>query len=223
MNDTVLVIAAHPDDEVLGCGGAIARHVQGGDSVYVAFLSDGVAARQGAEIVEDARKRAEYANEASRILGVKQTFQLPFPDNKMDSVPLLDIIQELQPIFEDVDPNIIYTHFYKDLNVDHRITYQATMTIARALPNSKVSKILCFEVFSSTEWANEHERFSPTAYVSIEDTFQTKLEALKAYDEEMRDFPHPRSYRAIKALAEYRGAMSGLHKAEAFEVARLIL
>lgn len=223
MNNDVLVVAAHPDDEVLGCGGAMAKHVQEGDNVYVIFLTDGVSSRAGNEVIDAAKMRAAYATEASKILGVKKIIQFSFPDNKMDSIPLLEIIQALQPVFEDISPNIIYTHFYRDLNIDHRITYQATMTIARALPDCGIEKILCFEVPSSTEWANEHEHFAPTAYVSIEETFQSKLEALKAYDEEMRDFPHPRSYRAIKALAEYRGAMSGLHKAEAFEVARLIL
>lgn len=148
-----LVVAAHSDDEALGCGGTIARHVSEGTEVSAVFMTDGVASRQPDSVgVMDKEVRRASAYQASRTLGIKNTYFLNFPDNKMDSLALLDIVQELEPIIEKVSPAVIYTHHAGDLNIDHRLTHQAVMTICRPQPNYSVKEIYSFEVRSSTEW-----------------------------------------------------------------------
>lgn len=219
-----LVIAAHPDDEVFGCGGAIARHVADGVSVDVVFMADGVTSR----IMDDSRSRIDARNEtaieACRVLGTQPPRFLEFPDNRMDSVPLLEVVQALEMVVEDVKPFIVYTHHGGDLNVDHRITYQAVMTACRPQTGCPVREIFSYEVPSSTEWAPPYreDAFVPNHYIDISSTIKLKLKALSVYDAEMREFPHVRSYEAVQSLARYRGATVGMHAAEAFQVDRLL-
>lgn len=222
MSKTILVVAAHADDEALGCGGTIARHVSEGDLVHVIFMADGVNSRMQNDTAElQRRNRARDA--AMRILGVKSWHALDFPDNCIDSVPLLLVVQSLEPIFQKVQPNRVYTHHYGDLNIDHRLTHQAVMTVCRPTPRSSVSEILAFEVVSSTEWATPGVApFSPNAFVDISDHLLTKIEALEAYDMEMRPPPHSRSIAHIKTLAQHRGYSVGVEAAEAFEVVRVV-
>jgi LmbE family N-acetylglucosaminyl deacetylase len=216
----VLVIVAHPDDEVLGAGGTIARHAANGDEVHVAFLTDGVSAR-GHE-AEKAQRRDAAAREVASILGTLPPRFLAFPDNRLDGVQLLDIVQAIERIVTETSPLVVYTHHAGDLNIDHRICQRAVLTACRPLPNSTVRRIYAMEVASSTEWMPPQETtaFVPTRFVDISLTWEKKSRALKAYAEEMRPFPHPRSHQSIEALARWRGASAGLHAAEAFVTIR---
>jgi len=221
MSKKILVVAAHPDDEVLGCSGTIARHVSDGDKVYMVFMSDGVTSRTGQESKEiELRKQA--AKDAGNILGIVDSPRfLGFPDNRMDTLALLDIVQTLEQVMNEIDPEVVYTHHLGDLNIDHKITHQAVMTACRPQPECSVREIYSFEVLSSTEWSTNNP-FAPNYFVDISGTLELKISAIKAYGSELRTFPHARSIEAIRALANYRGVSVGIKAAEAFKVERLI-
>lgn len=214
----VLVIAAHPDDDILGCGATMARHTSEGDEVSVLFISDGETARGNKDLSE--RKKA--ATTALAILGARAQDFLDFPDNQLDTVPLLSVVKKIENVIQQFQPNIIYTHHFGDLNVDHKITHKAVVTACRPLPSSKIESIYAFEVLSSTEWADEAECFKPTHFVNVEKFWKQKMEAIAFYQHEMRSFPHARSSQNLEALAIHRGATVGLPKAEAFQLIRSI-
>ncbi len=222
----ILVIAAHPDDEVLGCGGAIARHTQNGDQVHVLILAEGATSR---DEKRDTDKRtselsalAQSAHEAKEILGVHSLKLMDFPDNRMDSCDLLDIIKPIEQAITEHAPQRIYTHYAGDVNIDHQRISEAVITAARSTPNHPTKTILFFEVPSSTEWQVSPVKapFHPNWFVDISDTLHLKQKALAAYASEMRAFPHPRSESAIAHLAHWRGATAGVEAAEAFILAR---
>ena len=221
---TVLVIAAHPDDEVLGCGGAMAKHAASGDEVHTLFLADGVSARPagGGRVAIDARKEA--ATRAAQVLGVEPPRFLDLPDNRLDTLALLDVVRPVEDMVAALAPAVVYTHHGGDLNVDHRVAHQATMTACRPLPSSPVCAIYAFEIASSTEWAspNTGSPFRPTRFVDINRELDRKLNALACYEGEMPPFPHSRSAQAVEALARWRGTNAGIVAAEAFEVLRQI-
>ncbi len=218
---TILVVAAHPDDEVLGCGGTMARHAAQGDKVHSVFIADGEGARCAFQ--SSSGERYTMAENAAKILGTGKPRFLDFPDNRLDSVALLDIVQPLEEAIAEIKPSVVYTHHGGDLNVDHRVTQQAVLTACRPIPGSNIEAIYGFEVLSSTEWAEPTVNpFCPSFYVDISEQFPKKIGALKAYDEEMRDFPHSRSYKVVEALAKVRGGNVGLLKAEAFTSVRHI-
>ncbi|MAH06461.1 MAG: PIG-L family deacetylase [Alphaproteobacteria bacterium] len=220
--NTVLVVAAHPDDEVLGCGGTMARHALKGDRVHVLFLSDGVSSRDEGD--RDVGIRNEAAEKAGKILSVSSISYGNFPDNQMDSVPLLDVVKFVHKHIEKIRPNIIYTHHHGDLNIDHQVASQATTTACRPQQGHPVKEIYTFEIPSSTEWQNPtlSTVFMPNIFIDISSTIDTKMKALGAYDIEMRPFPHSRSYEAVQALATLHGARNGLNAAEAFMCLRVI-
>jgi len=219
---TILVVAAHADDEVLGCGGTIVRHIQEGDAVHLVLMADGVLSRRGASESGLAR-RIESSKLAQSILGVSSSQSLELSDNKMDSVPLLEIVQKLELILEEIQPSVVYTHHHGDLNIDHRLTQAAVMTACRPVPGSSVREIYGFEVLSSTEWATQQSSpFLPDYFVDITQQLRTKLDALEAYSEEMRNPPHSRSMAHVEVLAHHRGYSVGVDAAEAFEVYRII-
>lgn len=222
MPEIVLVVAAHPDDEVLGCGGTIARHVAKGDEVHVLFMADGVSSRENSDVAAiDRRRKAKCV--ALNILGVASEESLSFQDNRMDGMPLLDVVQSLEPIITKLNPSVIYTHSHSDLNIDHQITFTAVMTACRPLPGRSVNEIYGFEVISSTEWGTQRMKtFDPNLFVDITKTLKTKLEALEAYSEEMRTAPHSRSVKHVEALAMHRGYSAGIDAAEAFEIYRIV-
>jgi LmbE family N-acetylglucosaminyl deacetylase len=223
MSRTVLVVAAHSDDEALGCGGTIAKHVAQGDSVYAVFLADGVTSRVAASEKEQA-ERDFAAKQAHKVLGIKQSFMLGFPDNRMDTVPLLDIVQKLEQVVTDVKPQIVYTHHNGDLNIDHRVTHQAVLTACRPVPGSSVKEIYTFEVLSATEWNNPLVRpFMPCVFIDITEYLQTKMNALAEYNLEMRESPHSRSLENAKRLAELRGSSVGVNAAEAMMAIRVLV
>lgn len=222
MSKVVLVVAAHSDDEALGCGGTIARHVAEGDTVYAVFLADGVSSRDGSGAFE-LNKRMEAAECARQILGIAKNYYLGLPDNRLDALPLIEVIQPLERVISEIKPQIIYTHHYGDLNVDHRIAHQAVMTACRPLPNSSIEEIYAFQVVSSTEWATPGAcPFIGNYAVDIENYLSIKESALSAYGLEMRAFPHSRSIEHIKALAKHNGAVYGLPAAEVFILIRVV-
>jgi LmbE family N-acetylglucosaminyl deacetylase len=223
----VLVCAAHPDDEVLGCGGAIARHSKAGDDVFIVFVSDGVLSRpKDADIAAaELHQRQAAARRAAHALGAREPVFLGFPDQRLDTLALLDVTQTLEGVLTDVQPNTIYTHHAGDLNSDHRIVTAAVLTATRPVPGQQVTAIFGYEVLSSTEWAfgSTVESFHPNHFVSIEATLADKMRALRCYEYEMREFPHARSYDAVEALAKVRGAAVGEIAAEAFTTMRTII
>ncbi len=217
----VLVIAAHPDDDVLGCGGAVARHAAAGDTVETVIVAEGATSRAGAGEATPETLRAAAAK-AAGILGIAPPRFLGLRDNRLDSVDLLDIVQALEAVIAEVEPTLVYTHHGGDLNIDHRIVFEAALTACRPVPGAPVNRFYCFETLSSTEWAAPSigPSFRPQRYVGIAETLPAKLAALECYQVEMRDFPHARSIEAIEAQARSRGAQAGLAAAEAFEVIR---
>lgn len=222
----VLVIAAHPDDEVLGCGGTIAHHVRKKDEVFVFILGEGVTSRSRERKLTSRTKNKIKtlrggALKAHKILGVKKSFFANLPDNRFDEVPLLKIIKKIEEIKEKLKPEIIYTHYARDLNLDHQIVYRAVITATRPLPEERVKELYSFEILSSTEW-NYPLTFSPDVFVDISKTIKLKLKAMNRYKDELRKFPHPRSLKGIELNAGYWGMKVGLGYAEAFKTIRII-
>jgi LmbE family N-acetylglucosaminyl deacetylase len=213
----VLVVAAHPDDEVLGMGGTMARHRANGDLVSVLFLADGVGSRPNAD-GEHREKRREAARQACQILGARIHGFETFPDNAFDGVPTLSIIKAIEQAKQAIEPDLIYTHHGGDLNVDHRITARAVMTAFRPQPHETYTEICAFEIGSSTEWSHSAlaSGFNPDCFVDITAFLETKLQAYRCYTEEVRQDPHVRSLESVKITACYRGRQVGVHAAEAF-------
>ena len=222
----VLVVAAHPDDEILGCGGTMARHASEGDEVNVVFMADGVTSRSDkTDFSDEINKRKQAAKKACAVVAARQPQFLDLSDNQMDKYTVLEITQKLESVIDQIKPEIIYTHHSKDLNVDHQITHQAVMTACRPQPNSYVSEIYSFEILSSTGWAapTAENTFIPNTFIDISKQWKKKVEALHCYDDELKSLPHARSYRSIEALATYRGASVGLGYAEAFQLERKVV
>lgn len=221
MNRVVLVIVAHSDDEALGCGGTIARHAREGDEVHLVILTDGVGARQTTNGDNAASRRQKACDEAARILGIKSVMQFNFPDNQMDSIPLLSVTRQIETVAKNVQPDIVYTHHSGDLNIDHQICNRAVLTTFRPFPGQTARAIFGFEVASATGWL-PGGAFEPQHFVDITETIEIKMAALRAYSDEMRESPHVRSYDALQALARWRGALVGVNAAEAFYVLRQV-
>lgn len=221
----ILVIAAHPDDEVLGCGGTIARLNKEGYKITTLILGEGISSRDD---VRDAKKRKVdilklkgEAKRANTILGVKKVFFHDFPDNRFDTVSFLDIVKAIEKIKNNIKPDIIFTHYEKDLNIDHQITYRAVITATRPLKKETVKEIYSFEIPSSTEWSYPLS-FSPDMFFDISETIDIKLKALKKYQTELRESPHPRSWEGVKLVAKLWGMKVGLNYAEAFKCVRIV-
>jgi N-acetylglucosamine malate deacetylase 1 len=224
MSNPTLIIAAHPDDEVLGCGGAIAKLTAAGTEVHLAFLADGIGARNPDLSLREAelRQRRAAAAAAGRILGAASLSFDDLPDNRLDSVPLLDITQKVEALITRYRPATVFTHHAGDLNIDHRRTHQAVITACRPQRGHPVRTILCFEQPSSTEWQppSSGQPFTPHWFIDISAVLELKLAAMDAYAEELRAWPHPRSRQGLEHLARWRGASVGCDAAEAFMLAR---
>lgn len=229
MGKTVLIVAAHPDDEILGCGGTIARHTNNGDDVHILILAEGatsrILTRDDNTHDEQIEALRQAARNAAKVLGAHEPRFAGLPDNRMDSQDLLDTIKAVETVAEEICPSIVYTHHGSDLNIDHQITHQAVLTACRPLPGSSVVRLHTFETLSSTEWASASTgpAFSPNMYVDISNQMKLKMQALKCYEAEMRPFPHARSYEAIEALSTLRGASVSVRNAEAFMTIRDIV
>lgn len=224
---TVLVVAAHPDDEVLGCGATVARRAARGDAVHIALLGDGVTSRHAREADADRAAVAalhEDARAVAAMLGAKSVAFGGLPDNRFDGVALLDVVKRVEGWVREVEPEVIYTHHPGDLNVDHRVTFQAVLTATRPVPGCRVEELYAFEVASSTEWAFQRltPPFTPNVFEDVAETIELKVRSLERYRGEHRPFPHPRSGEALRAAARRWGSVAGLPYAEAFELIRAI-
>jgi len=215
----VLVVAAHPDDELLGLGGTIAWHVSQGDRVVIALMADAGTARYEDETVQFVRR---CALEAASRLGISDVRFAGLADQKLDILPILDITQRIEAILGNIQPQIIYTHHRGDVNHDHQIVYEATLTAARPYRAPYVERILCYETPSATEWAGPYaeNHFVPNVYVDITAYLESKLSAVSAYTTELRSFPHPRSLEALRTRAAHWGSVIGVAAAEAFMLVR---
>lgn len=220
---SVLCVVAHPDDEVLGVGGTLARHAARGEPVHVCILSAGVSSRYDDETEAEAEieQRRDGARRACDTLGASVSFH-GFPDNRFDDVALLDVVRTVESEIEEHEPSTVYTHHYGDLNVDHERTCRATVTSARPLPDSDVDRVLAFETLSASEWSvpRPDNGFQPTAFVDVSEHLETKQAALAHYERELRDPPHPRSLETVRKNAEVWGAKAGVAAAEPFELLR---
>ena len=223
-----LIVAAHPDDEVLGCGASMAKWAEQGNQVDVLILAEGATSRDDKRDrdfrSDELSKLNQCANDSAKILGINSINLLGFPDNRMDSIDLLDIVKQVEMYINKIKPQIVLTHHAFDLNIDHQLTHQSVVTACRPEPMHFVKRILSFEVPSSTEWQAPiaSKAFIPNWYENISHTISKKTKALKAYKDEMRDWPHPRSLKAVKNLAKWRGATVGCEAAEAFMLIREI-
>ena len=218
--DRVLVVAGHPDDEVLGCGATAARWASEGAIIHTLIVGEGAMSREGADREHVERLRA--ASVAAAVsLGVAAPFLRGLPDNRLDTLPLLDLVRLVEQAIAATTPDTVLTHFPGDLNVDHRLVASAVLAATRPGP-SAVREVLAFEVASSTEWAFGSPAFAPNVFVDVAGApLAAKLGALEAhYAEELRPFPHPRSLEALRALAAWRGATAGVVAAEAFMLLR---
>lgn len=222
----VLVIVAHPDDEILGVGATIAKHVGNGDECFALILGEGMTSRYANRELADSLRVEELHKDtfnAAKIIGYKNVYLENLPDNRFDSVDLLDIIKIVEKYVDKIKPDIIYTHHSGDLNIDHRKTYEAVLTATRPIDKDCVKEIYCFETVSSTEWNFEYmNSFKPNYFVEITETLEIKLIAMKCYKSELNEFPHPRSLENLKASAKKWGSVVGREYAEAFEVVRVI-
>ena len=224
-NETVLVCAAHPDDEVLGCGGAIARHAARGDAVHILILSQGLFSRDGQADSEALESLRGAARRSAAVLGAAGITFGDFPDNRMDEVARLDVTKLIEESIGRLAPSIVYTHHPVDLNVDHVRVHECVSVACRPLPGSSVRDLRFFEVASSSEWRppGNGSAFQANLFVDIGVFLEKKLEALRAYGSEMRPWPHARSLEAVEHLARWRGASAGLEAAEAFVIGRQIV
>jgi len=203
-----LIVAAHPDDEVLGCGGTALKLFKK-QEVYCLVLTRG------------GREKPISTDEVSKFMGFKGHWQLRFPDNCFDTIPLIEITQEIEKIKKEIKPQVVFTHFEHDLNKDHRITYEAVATATRPMAGETVRELYSFEIPSSTEWKFPNV-FAPNVFIDISDTLEKKIKAFSMYESEVREFPHPRSPEAMRVIAKRWGVLSGLKCAEAFLLVRKI-
>lgn len=221
----VLIVAAHPDDEMLGCGGTIARLQQEGKNVHILLLGEGPVARTSQNTEETISVARNSAQKAAGTLGIDNVYFAALPDNRFDTVALLDVVQIIEKVAAMTMPDVVFTHHAGDMNQDHRITHQAVMTAFRPLPDAKSVTMLGFEVLSSTEYTPAHTApvFAPNYFVNIERFMDAKQRGLKAYASEMRPWPHSRSAEAVAHLAAFRGCSCGCSAAEAFILYRSVL
>lgn len=217
---TILVVVAHPDDEVLGVGGTLLRHRNSGDKIFILILSNGEDSR--GEQIADAKKRFLQAKKVASLLRA-ELYLHDFPDNAFDSVSLLKITRKVEEVLFKVKPDVIYTHHGGDLNIDHHLTFEAVLTSVRPILKKRVEAILSFETLSSTEWqVKTLKQFSPNYYVDISKHLAEKKKLVSVYKDELRDYPHSRSLEGVEILAKYRGLESGIKFAEAFHVIRIV-
>lgn len=215
----VLVIAAHPDDEVIGAGGTIARHVANGDQVFWCVVTEAYAPRWPEAYKAAVRDQVEQVRQ---LLGIREVTFLGLPTVKLNTIPYVDLCSALQQVVDRVQPEVVYTTPRDDVNQDHRIVYEATLVATRPLPGSPVRRLLCYEIGPTSRFglpAGSHG-FSPNVFVDIEEYIDIKMKAIQCYQEELRDYPHPRSAEGLRLFARERGLSVGLGAAECFQLIR---
>jgi LmbE family N-acetylglucosaminyl deacetylase len=215
----VLVIAAHPDDEVLGMGGTIAVHTGGGDPVRVVVVTDGSSTQYPGDDETRARKEEE-ARRAARELGVEDYVHLDLPDMRLDTIPHVEVNRVVEEHVRDLAPHVVYTA-QPDVNRDHRALFDSVAVATRPMPGQPVRRVLTYAPTSSTEWTPAAVNwFVPNWFVDVTETLERKIAAFAHYETEQREFPHPRSERAIRAAAAFHGASCGCEYAEPFVLVR---
>lgn len=224
----VLVVAAHPDDETLGCGGTMARHAHEGDEVTIVILGEGLTSRDPRRDAAGRGPELDRLRNAGRLaaaaVGACDIRFESLPDNRFDSVDMLDVIKRVERVKAETRPHIVYTHHPGDMNVDHQVTHQAVLTAFRPMPGEIVEAIFAFETLSSTEWQGPdwNRPFVPDHYVDVSDYLDHKKRALECYAGEMRPYPHPRSIQGADIVARARGTEIGVTAAERFRTIRSI-
>lgn len=224
----VLVVCAHPGDEILGCGATLARHVRQGDEVRVMVMGDGWTSRvksvEKAKDVVNLDVIEDQGRAALDVIGVKQVEYLRFPDNRFDSVPLLELVKAIEKVKRQFVPDVLYTNSPFDLSIDQQRTSRAVVTAFRPQPGDNRTEILCFEVPSSTEWNTQEGAgvFAPNYFVDVAATLELKINAFQCLSSEVRPWPHPRSAEAIEHQAKSRGASVGVGAAETFMLLRVV-
>ena len=223
----VLIVAAHPDDEVLGCGATAARLAREGHQIHISILAEGITSRSQTR-EESERSQVEtlrgHAYKAAKLLGVEELSLHGLPDNRLDAVPLLDVVKIVEQLIQRLAPARIYTHHGGDLNIDHTVVSRAVMIASRPMQDCPVKEIYQFEVPSSTEWAFQQfePSFRPNVFVNISETLDLKVNAMACYESEARTFPHPRSPEALRTIAKRWGTVVGCDAAEAFQLVRAV-
>lgn len=222
-----LVVVAHPDDEVLGCGGTIARLSQYGDNIFIAILGEGITSRydqRASAAIDLIEILHDQSRQVANMIGAQDVFFYSLPDNRFDILPLLDIIKIIENLIANLRPEVIFTHHSGDLNIDHVITHRAVLTATRPVQQQSVKDIYAFEIPSSTEWTFHQFTpvFKPNVFINITDTLQLKINAMAQYESEASVFPHPRSSEALNSIARRWGSVVGCPAAEAFELIRSI-
>jgi LmbE family N-acetylglucosaminyl deacetylase len=229
-NKKIMLVVAHPDDEILGLGASMHKLIQQFQSnVHVVILGEGITSRSDERSRDKWEKELERhkknISDAQKAIGFQSLSIYEFPDNRFDSIPLLDIIKIIEKEKKDYEPDVIFTHHGGDLNIDHQKTFEAVMTACRPLETEKVKTIITFETPSGTEWkatTNPHH-FIPNLFLEVsEENLNSKITAMESYEFEKRDFPHPRSPKALTILAQRWGVSIGCNYAEAFCLVRSI-
>ena len=212
MKKKVLVVAAHPDDEILGVGGTLLKHKSEGDEIYICIVTK---AYEPQWTKEDMKLKLIEQKKVDEFIGVKKRFNLDFPTVKLNTVPAGEINQKIIEVVEEVKPEIIYTHFEYDLNYDHTVVFRGCMVAARPPKNIALR---CFETLSETEWNNK--AFKPNFWVDIKNFIDDKVKLFKIYSKEVKKYPHPRSPKGIHIQANYRGIEVCKEFVEAFIVVK---
>lgn len=215
----VVAIVAHPDDEVLGVGGTLARHASEGADVTVVVIADGATSRYP-DAMRDTLQVA--GQKAALRLGLTEIRFAGLPDQRLDALPLIEITGAVDEVLNDLEPDVVYTHFAGDVNLDHATVARATWTACRPYQRPSLREIFAFETPSSTEWGwpGIGDTFSPNAFVDITATMDAKIAAMACYDSELRRPPHPRGLAALRTRGEYWGSVVGLTAAEPFMLLR---
>lgn len=221
----VLVVAPHADDEVLGVGGTIRKHVNDGDEVYVVIATD--ASKGAPELFNQAsiEKSRGEALQAHDKLGVSRTFFLDLPAPKLNAYPSYKISNALSKVFNEVQPETVYLPHPGDLHEDHKAIYRASLVCIRPQGTYSVKRVLCYETLSETDWTPHigDFRFKPNYFVDISNEIEAKLEAMKCFNSQLKEYPHPRSLMALNSLSNLRGTTVSKTAVEAFEVERIIV
>lgn len=220
--NTVLVVAPHPDDETLGCGGTLLRHVAAGDSVHWLIVTD-MGIEYGFSKGQVSQRQAEI-QQVAKTFGFRKVHNLGFPPAKLDTVPMGDLVLSIGQIIQQVSPAVVYLPFRGDVHTDHAVVFDAVASCAKWFRYGSILRVLCYETLSETEFGLAHggARFSPNSFMDITPYIDRKIEIAQIYQEEIGEFPFPRSAAALRALAQVRGAMCGCHAAESFMILREI-
>ena len=220
----VLVIAAHPDDEVLGCGGAVAKMSNLGVECHLLIVTDGSSAqyRDSDHLHEIIEAKKKETKGCADILGFKSIHYGKLPDMKLDSTPHIRINQVIENVIDEVQPDTVFTHFWGDVNRDHQEVYKSTLVAVRPVMGQVVKELYCYRVPSSTEWTpnKADTMFMPNYFVDIENFAEQKYKAFACYSTELREYPHPRSVQYLREADKTAGLRVGLYCAEEFMLLR---